>query len=433
MNTTQTNLTFFQKKLKILKEFFHVMQKLYNMETIYKAFKYRIYPNQEQKTLINKHIGSCRWIYNYALNKKIEAYEKDKTKLSRFDISKDLPQLKKQEETCWLKETNSQALQMSLKNMDEAFTKFFKDKKGFPKFKSRHRSRQSFNIPQNVKVDFENKRVSVPKIKDIRFVLDRIPNGEIKSATISRTPTGKYSISILVDTKIKEPEKFDIKEETSVGVDLGIKEFAITSNDEKFDNPKYLKNDLRRLKKLQKQASKKVKGSNNRKKANLRVAIVHERIANRRKDFLHKLSTKLISENQTICLEDLSVENMIKNHKLAQAIQDCSWSKFNEYLEYKAKWSGVNIVRIGRFEPSSKMCSNCGSINNELTLKDREWTCDNCDSFHDRDINAAKNIKQIGFKEQDFLGKGLPDIKPLENISLESSAKKETPTSLVSG
>jgi len=403
------------------------------METIYKAFKYRIYPNQKQSVLINKHIGSCRWIYNYALNKKVEAYKKDKTKLSRFDISKDLPQLKKNEETSWLKETNSQALQMSLKNMDEAFTKFFRDKKGFPKFKSKHNNRQSFNIPQNIKVDWENMKVSVPKIKDIKFALDRVAEGEIKSATISRTPTGKYFISILVDTGIKEPKKHKIKEETSVGIDLGIKEFAITSHGEKFGNPKFLKNDLRKLKKLQKRASKRAKGSNNREKENLKVAILHEKIANKRRDFLHKLSTKLVRENQTICLEDLSVENMVKNHKLAQAIQDCSWSKFNEYLEYKARWTGVNIVRIGRFEPSSKMCSNCGKINNELTLKDREWKCESCDSFHDRDVNAAKNIIDFGLHKNNLVGAGRPKVKPLENISLESSEKKETQGSLVLG
>ncbi len=401
------------------------------METIYKAFKYRIYPNQEQEVLVNKHIGSCRWLYNYALNKKVDAYKKDKTKLTRFDLSSDLPQLKKNKETEWLKEINSQSLQMSLKNMDEAFTRFFRDKKGFPKFKSKRNNRQSFNIPQSIKADWENKNVSVPKIKNIRMALDRIPEGDIKSATISKTPTGKYFMSILVDTKKKEPKKYKIKEETSVGIDLGIKDFAITSNGEKFDNPKHLNKHLKRLKKLQNRASKKQKGSENRKKANLRVALIHEKIGNSRNDFLHKLSSKLIAENQTICLEDLSVENMLKNHKLAQSIQDCSWSKFNEYLEYKAKWNGNNIVRIGRFEPSSKMCSNCGKINNELTLKDREWKCEGCDSNHDRDINASKNILDFGLHQNNLVGAGRPKGKLLENTSLEGSVKEETPRSLV--
>ena len=401
------------------------------METIYKAFKYRIYPNQEQKVLINKHIGSCRWLYNYALNKKVEAYKKDKTKLTRFDLSSDLPKLKKNEDTEWLKEVNSQALQMSLKNMDEAFTKFFRDKKGFPKFKSKHNNRQSFNIPQSIKVDWESKKVSVPKIKNIKFALDRIPEGEIKSATISKTPTNKYFISILVDTKNKESKKYQIKEETAVGIDLGIKDFAITSNGEKFDNPKHLKQNLRRLKKLQNRASKKQKGSENRRKANLKVALLHEKISNSRNDFLHKLSSKLIEENQTICLEDLNINGMLKNHCLSQSIQDCSWSKFNEYLEYKAKWNRNNIVRIGRFEPSSKMCSNCGNINNELTLKDREWTCEGCNTLHDRDVNASKNILDFALHQNNLVGAGRPKIKPLENTSLEGSAKEETPRSLV--
>jgi len=404
------------------------------METIYRAYKYRIYPNKEQEVLVNKHIGSCRWLYNYALEKKTTAYKKDKTKLSRFDLSADLPKLKKQEETQWLKEVNSQSLQMSLKNMDEAFVRFFKEKKGFPKFKNKHYSRQSFAVPQSIKVDWENKRVSIPKIKNIKLVVDREPKGDIKSATVSRTPTNKYFISILVDTGKKTPEKYKIKDKTSVGVDLGIKNFLITSDGEKVDNPKHLKNNLFRLKKLQRKASKKQKGSSNGKKANLRVAKLHERIHNLRTDFLHKVSTKLISENQTVCLEDLNVKGMLKNHCLAQSISDCSWSKFNEFLEYKAEWSGVNIVRIGRFEPSSKMCSKCGYIKGDLTLKDRRWQCISCHAKHDRDINAANNILQIGLKEQKFLGAGRPEAKPLENtLSKRDSVKEETQPSLVVG
>ena len=403
------------------------------METIYRAYKYRIYPAKDQEVLINKHIGCCRWLYNYALEKKTKAYKKDKTKLSRFDLSADLPNLKKKEETQWLKEVNSQSLQMSLKNMDEAFVRFFKEKKGFPKFKNKHYSRQSFSVPQNTKVDWDNKRVSIPKIKNIRFVVDRKTDGEVKSSTVSRTPTGKYFISILVDTGVKPPEKHIIKPKTSVGVDLGIKDFLITSNGEKVSNPKYLRNYLFKLKRLQRRASHKQKGSNNRKKRNLRVAKLHERIHNSRTDFLHKISSKLISENQTICLEDLNVKGMMKNHCLAQSISDCSWSKFNEFLEYKAEWNGVNIVRIGRFEPSSKMCSNCGHIKRDLTLKDRKWQCGSCHAKHDRDINAAKNILDFGLHYNNIIGAGRPKSKPLENISLESSVKEETQRSLAFG
>ena len=401
------------------------------METIYRAYKYRIYPSKEQEVLINKHIGSCRWLYNYALEKKTKAYKKDKTRLSRFDLSADIPELKKNQETEWLKEVNAQSLQMSLKNMDEAFTRFFREKKGFPKFKSKHHSRKSFSIPQNVNVDWDNKRVSIPKLKDIRFALDRKPQGTIKSATVSKTPTDKYFISILVDTGIKPPKKYKIKPKTSVGVDLGIKQFLITSDGEKVENPKYLRHHLFRLKKLQRRASKKQKGSTNRKKANFRVAKLHERIHNSRTDFLHKISSKLISENQTVCLEDLNVKGMMKNHCLAQAISDCSWSKFNEFLEYKAEWTGVNIVRIGRFEPSSKMCSKCGWIKKDLTLKDRKWQCEECKVSHDRDINAAKNILDFGLHKSNLVGPGRPKVKPLENASLEGSVKEETQSLVV--
>jgi len=400
------------------------------METIYRAYKYRIYPTNEQEILIDKHIGSCRWIYNYALEKKTTAYKRDRTRLTRFDLSANLPVLKKNADTKWLKEVNSQSLQMSLKNMDEAFTRFFREKKGFPKFKSKRSSRKSFSIPQNIRVDWNNKRISVPKIKNIKFVVDRRPKGKIKSATISKNSTGKCFISILVDTGISPPKKHRFKAQTSIGVDLGIKDFLTTSAGDKVKNPKHLKKHLFRLKKLQRRASKKKKGSVNRSKSNLRVAKLHEHIHNLRTDFLHKVSSKLVSENQTICLEDLDVAGMLKTHYLAQSIQDCSWSKFNEFLEYKAEWNGVNIVRIGRFEPSSKTCSECGYVKKDLRLSGREWTCSGCGIVHDRDVNAAKNILQIGLKEQLFLGSERPKIKPPENTSLEDSMKEETQPSV---
>lgn len=404
------------------------------METIYRAYKYRIYPNEEQKVLIHKHIGSCRWLYNYALEKKVKAYKKDGTRLSRFQLSADLPKLKKNKQTEWLKEVNSQSLQMSLKNLDEAFTRFFRDKKGFPRFKSKNHPKKTFSVPQSIKVDWENKRISIPKIKNMRFVVNRKPDGVIKSAVVSRTPTNKYFISILVDTGMEPPKKHEIRAETAIGVDLGIKDFLITSNGEKVDNPKYLKNHLFKLKKLQRRASKKQKGSQHRRKANLRVAKRHERITNLRTDFLHKVSSRLISENQTICLEDLNVQGMMKNHKLAQSIQDCSWSKFNEFLEYKAEWNGVNIVRIGRFKPSSKMCSKCGWIKRDLTLKDRKWKCSECGVAHDRDINAAQNIKDFGLLKNNLIGAGRPKSKPLENtLSKRGSVKEETQLSLAVG
>ena len=354
-----------------------------------KGLKYRLYPNNSQKELIAKHIGSSRFLYNLALETKKTAYTSTKHNYSSFDLAKQLPELKK--ELPWLKEVNSQSLQQAIQNMDIAFKKFFKGA-GFPKFKSKNKGKQSFSIPQNVIV--ENGKLIIPKFKEgIDIVLHREIKGTIKSATISRTPTGKYFVSILCDTKEELPNKAPIKENTTIGVDLGIKDFAITSDGEVFENPKYLRKSQSKLKYVQRKYSKH-KGKRTKKK----LSKLHEDVANKRRDFLHKTSTKLIRENQTICLEDLAVSNMVKNHNLAQAIQDVSWSTFVSMLEYKADWYGKNILRIGQFAPSSKTCSNCGNINKELQLKDRKWTCSGCYKTLDRDINAAINIKSFALK-----------------------------------
>lgn len=355
---------------------------------MYKAFKYRIFPTEPQKELIAKHIGHSRFVYNLALETKNAAYISAKHNYSAFDLVKQLPELKK--ELPWLKEVNSQSLQQSIQNMDIAFKKFFKGA-GFPKFKSK-RDRQSFSIPQNVIV--EDNLLIIPKFKEgIKMSLHRPTQGIIKSATISVTPTGKYFVSILCDTNTEIPTKAPITESTTIGIDLGIKNFAITSEGEVFENPKYLRKAQSKLKYVQRKYSKH-KGKRTKKK----LAKLHEDVVNKRKDFLHKVSTQLIRENQTICLETLAVKNMVKNHNLAQAISDVSWATFVTMLEYKADWYGKNILRTGQFAPSSKTCSNCGSINKELQLKDREWTCSSCSTVLDRDINAAINIKSFALK-----------------------------------
>lgn len=355
---------------------------------MFKAFKYRIYPTEPQKELIAKHIGSSRFVFNLALETKNAAYISNKHNYSPFDLIKQLPELKK--ECPWLKEVNSQSLQQSIQNMDIAFKKFFKGA-GFPKFKSK-RDRQSFSIPQNVIV--ENNLLIIPKFKEgIKISLHRPTQGIVKSATISVTSTDKYFVSILCDTKEDIPVKASINENTTIGIDIGIKDFAITSDGEVFDNPKFLRKAQNKLKYIQRKYSKH-KGKRTKKK----LAKLHEDVVNKRKDFLHKVSTKLIRENQTIALETLAVKNMIKNHNLAQAISDASWSTFVNMLEYKADWYGKNILRIGQFAPSSKTCSNCGAINKELQLKDREWTCGSCSTVLDRDVNAACNIKSFALK-----------------------------------
>lgn len=390
---------------------------------ILKAYKYRILPTEEQKVLLAKHFGCSRFIYNYALDKKVKAYQTTKESISRFTIQKDLPALKKSEETSWLKEVNSQSLQASLENLDKAFTKFFRDKKGFPKFKSKHDNRQSFSVPQNGIVDFETSTISLPKFKKpIKCKLHRKFEGNSKTVTVSKTPTGKYFVSVLVEVNKELPKLKPIDENKAIGIDLGIKTFAVLSDGEEIQNPKHLKVALKRLKKQQRRVSKKVKGSNNRKKAVKKLAILHEKVSNKRNDFLHKITTKLVSEHDTLCLETLKACNMIKNHKLAQALSDISIGRFNEILEYKAKWNGVNILRIGQFEPSSKMCT-CGVINKELKLSDRVWRCKSCGETHNRDLLAANNIKRFAFIKNNT--GGTPEFQACGDEGLPLSLKQE--------
>jgi putative transposase len=355
-----------------------------------KAYKYRLSPTIKQAELLNKHIGSVRFLYNLALETKQKAWGGNRVNLNRYDLQVQLKDLKK--DLPWLTEVNSQSLQSALMNLDAAYLRFFKGQNSFPNFKKKS-SGGSFNIPQNVTL--EDGRLIIPKFREgIDIVLHRPIKGNIRQATISRTPTGKYFVSILCDTGETNKPKAKIKESTAIGVDLGIKDFLVTSGGEVFDNPKYLRKAQSRLKFTQSKYSK-YKGKRTKK----RLALRHEKVVNKRKDFLHKTSTKLIRDNQTICLEDLAVSNIMKNHNLAQAISDVSWSTFVTMLEYKADWHGVNILRIGRFDPSSKLCSVCGTINKELQLKDREWTCKSCGTSHDRDINAACNIKSFALKK----------------------------------
>lgn len=381
-----------------------------------KGFKYRIYPNLEQQEKIDKNIGCSRWIYNYALAKKKKAWQEEKKNLSRFDIQKDLPMLKKQEGTKWLKEADSMALIISLKNLDNAYKKFFKEHKGYPRFKSKKNKKQNYSTYQRIKVDWDSHKIDIPKNKNIKIKLHREFESEIKQATISKTPTGKYFVSILVDAKDKNKRKKAIKDKTAIGIDLGIRTFIAISDGRKIDNPKILYKYEKKLRREQKSLSRKKRGSNNRNKQKIKVARVHERITNFRKDFIHKLSYRLTNEDQvkSIMIEDLNINGMLKNHTLAKAIADCSWKKFIELLAYKCEWYGVNLLKIGRFEPSSKLCSKCGIINDELTLADREWVCPNCESRLDRDINAAINIKRFGLNPK--IRQGLSESKPVESL-----------------
>jgi putative transposase len=387
---------------------------------VLKSYKYRLYPTEGQRELLDKHIGASRFVYNLALEAKIIAYNGNKVNLSAFDLMRQLPGLK--EELSWLKDINAQSLQSSIKSLDRAYKNFYRGLSKYPKFKSKHNSKKTFRVLQGVRVDFSSEMVYMPKFKEgINIVVDREFKGDIKAGTIKRTSTNKYFISILVETYEECIPKQQPDINNAVGIDLGIKSFVVTSEGEVIDNPKYYANDLERLKVLQRRASRKQKGSKNRQKANLKVAKQHEKIANKRSDFLHKATSKMIAENQggTICLEDLNVSGMLKNRKLSRVIADAGWGIFNDMLAYKAEWYGVNIIKIDRFAPSSKMCE-CGYINYSLKLSDRQWTCDSCGRINDRDLLAAQNIKRFAFGAGQGVSGG-----PVEMSSVEESMKQE--------
>lgn len=365
-----------------------------------RAYKYRIYPTDEQKVLFAKTFGCCRFVYNWALNMKITAYKERKETLGNVYLT-NLMKKELKVEREWLTEVNSQSLQSALRNLDTAYTNFFRNTKavGFPRYKSR-KNRQSFLCPQHCRVDFSKNTITIPKAKDIPAVLHRKFRGIVKTVTISMTPSGRYFASVLVDTSIQEKPKSAVKNDTTIGIDLGIKTLAVCSDGRTFDNPKNLRKSLNRLALLQKRLSRRQKGSSNKNKARIKVARLQEHISNQRKDTLHKITYTLTHDSQvrTICMEDLNVKGMTRNHHLAQSVADASFGMFLTMLEYKCKWYGVNFVKIDRFAPSSKTCGKCGYVYKGLKLSDRSWTCPDCGMLHDRDFNAACNIKEFGLK-----------------------------------
>lgn len=348
-------------------------------------------PTKDQEVLLNKHFGSIRWTYNYFLDQRKNEYLDHKKSLNYNQQSAQLTQLKRQEETEWLKETNSQSLQYSLKCLDQAYQNFFKKRSGFPKFKSR-RSRNSFTVNQHVKN--QGKMIHFPKFNEgINMIMERKIEGKIKKATISKEPSGKYFVTILTEKQYIPVPKSGKK----VGIDLGLKDFLVLSNGSKTKNHRFLKHYLKQLKVHQKHLARKVRGSNRYEKQRIKVAKIHEKITNSRMDMIHKTTKDLVEKFDVIYLEDLNIKGMIKNPKISQSIQDVSWRKFIETLTYKAEWNDKEVIHIDRFFPSSKTCNKCGWINNSLELNDRSWTC-KCGEVLDRDVNAAINILKEGLR-----------------------------------
>ena len=373
-----------------------------------KAIKIRIYPSAEQIDFINKQLGCCRFVYNNCLAFRKDSYQNEHISVSSSSAVKHITVLKKDNE--WLKDVHSKVLQQSVRDMNQAYDNFFKLHKGFPKFKSKHDNRQSCRFPKDAFIGVRGNRIDLIKVlKDIHFKCSRNDErylnrnqDKVKSITLSKEPNGKFYLSVLIDKPLRQVPQSS----SMVGLDLGIKDFAVTSDGQVIENFHFKKNEESRLKRLQRQISKKIVGSKNREKARLRFAKLNEKIRNRKLNFLHDVTNHLIDENQVIVMEDLNVKGMVRNHKLAESISEVNWGEFRRILTYKAAWHGRQLVFIDRFYPSSKRCNHCGYIYKELTLKDRQWVCPECGSLIDRDYNAALNILEEG---QRIIGLSSPE------------------------
>ena len=368
---------------------------------MFKSFKYRLYPTAPQAEKINQNIGCARFVYNQLLDDRIKVYKetKQRSKKTYCDLKKEYD---------FLKEADSRALLNARENLDAAYDKFFKEPSvGFPKFKSKHKCRWSYTTnnqrrekyPEKDSIRFDGNRIKLPKVGYVKIVKHRQHEGVIKSVVVSKERSGEYYASVLCE--IEQPEPLTATDKV-VGIDLGLHDLIVCSDGERVEAPKYFRKSEQKLARIQRVFSRTQKGSNGHEKARVKVARCHQKIKNQRNDFLQKLSTKLIRENQVICLEDLSVKGMERNHKLAKSVTDASFIRFVSMLEYKAEWYGRKVVKIDRFYPSTQLCSGCGYKNESIKglsgLKFRSWTCPECGEAHDRDLNAARNILKEGLK-----------------------------------
>ena len=367
------------------------------MEVI-KTYKFRIYPNATQREWFARQFGACRFVYNHFLRARIDYFAEHKDALPKrgltyHDTALALTQLKRQEGYAWLKEASSQALQHALRDLDTAYNNFFNQRAQFPRFKSK-RGEQAFHIPQFFRV--EEKHLTLPKIGAVKMVVHRPIEGQIRNVTIRNTSAGRYYALLACRMQLPEPQP----KQGEIGLDVGLKSFLVSSKGEVVEHPKHLLKAEKRLKRYQRTLSRRKKGSHNREKARLAVARQHEKVANARQDFLHKLSHRLVDENQVIYAEDLNVIGMLANHTLAKRIADSGWGELFRQLAYKGEWYGTDFHQIHRFFPSSKRCHICGYIHQDLRLSERDWICPECGTHHDRDKNAAFNIELFGHAER---------------------------------